>query len=163
MPEFVIRPATLADLDALAPLFDGYRRFYQQPGDLPLARAFLGERLEQRDTVIFLAELDGVAVGFTHLFPIFSSTRCQRLWLLNDLFVAPEGRSKGVARALLRAAEHHARATGACGLELATAHSNTPAQRLYESLGWQLDTTFRHYELGCSATTALQDQEIVRG
>ena len=61
----------------------------------------------------------------------------------------PRRPSHGVARALLRAAESHARATGACGLELATAHTNTPAQRLYESLGWQLDTTFRHYELTC--------------
>ncbi|HSB53722.1 MAG TPA: GNAT family N-acetyltransferase [Gemmatimonadales bacterium] len=147
MSELVIRPATAADLDALAPLFDGYRRFYEQPGDLALARKFLGERLARMDTVIFLAELAGVAAGFTHLFPIFSSTRCQRLWLLNDLFVDANARGHGVARALLRAAEHHARATGACGLELATAHTNTPAQRLYESLGWQLDTTFRHYEL----------------
>lgn len=97
--------------------------------------------------MLFVAELDDRAVGFTHLFPIFSSTRCRRLWLLNDLFVASEGRGQGVARALLRVAEQYARSTGACGLELATAHTNTPAQRLYESLGWQLDRTFRHYEL----------------
>lgn len=147
MADLVIRPATAGDLDTLVPLFDGYRRFYQQPSDPPLARAFLADRLERLDTVLFLAELGGVAVGFTHLFPIFSSTRCARLWLLNDLFVAAGARKHGVARALLRAAETHARSTGACGLELATAHSNTPAQRLYESLGWQLDRTYRHYEL----------------
>jgi GNAT superfamily N-acetyltransferase len=147
MPELVVRPAAAADLEALVPLFDGYRQFYGQPQDLPLARAFLAERLALIDTVIFLAELDDAAVGFTHLFPIFSSTRCRGLWLLNDLFVAPEARGHGVARALLRAAEAYARSTGACGLELATAHTNTPAQRLYESLGWQMDRTFRHYEL----------------
>ena len=147
MPALVVRPATPSDLDRLVPLFDGYRRFYEQPADPALARDFLGERLERMDTVLFVAELDDRAVGFTHLFPIFSSTRCRRLWLLNDLFVAPEGRGQGAARALLRAAEQYARSTGACGLELATAHSNTPAQRLYESLGWQLDRTFRHYEL----------------
>ncbi|HWA56124.1 MAG TPA: GNAT family N-acetyltransferase [Gemmatimonadales bacterium] len=147
MPALVVRPATPSDLDRLVPLFDGYRRFYEQPSDPALARDFLGERLERMDTVLFVAELDDRAVGFTHLFPIFSSTRCRRLWLLNDLFVAPEGRGQGVARALLRVAEQYARSTGACGLELATAHTNTPAQRLYESLGWQLDRTFRHYEL----------------
>ncbi|MFN8653985.1 MAG: GNAT family N-acetyltransferase [Gemmatimonadales bacterium] len=149
MADLVIRPAGAADLAALVPLFDGYRQFYEQPSDPALARGFLAERLDRRDTVLILAELDGRAVGFTHLFPIFSSTRCARLWLLNDLFVSPAARKHGVARALLRAAESHARATGACGLELATAHTNTPAQRLYESLGWQLDTTFRHYELTC--------------
>ena len=149
MADLVIRPAGAADLAALIPLFDGYRQFYEQPSDPALARGFLAERLDRRDTVLILAELDGRAVGFTHLFPIFSSTRCARLWLLNDLFVSPAARKHGVARALLRAAESHARTTGACGLELATAHTNTPAQRLYESLGWQLDTTFRHYELTC--------------
>lgn len=142
-----IRPAALADLESLVPLFDGYRRFYEQPSDPALARAFIGQRLALGDTVILLAEIDGRAVGFTHLFPIFSSTRCQRLWLLNDLFVDPAARTHGAGRALLLAARAHAEATGACGLELATAHDNTTAQRLYESLGWVKDDVFRHYEL----------------
>jgi GNAT superfamily N-acetyltransferase len=86
-------------------------------------------------------------VGFTHLFPIFSSTRCRRLWLLNDLFVDPAARAHGVGRTLLLAARAHAEATGACGLELATARDNTPAQRLYQSLGWARDDVFLHYEL----------------
>jgi GNAT superfamily N-acetyltransferase len=141
------RRAIAADLEALVPLFDGYRRFYGEAADLELARRFIGERLALSDTVILLAETSGRAVGFTHLFPIFSSTRCKRLWLLNDLFVDPAKRTRGVGRALLLAARAHAEATGACGLELATAHTNVTAQRLYESLGWKLDQTFRHYEL----------------
>jgi GNAT superfamily N-acetyltransferase len=147
MSELVVRPTGPADLDALAPLFDGYRRFYEQPSDLALARNFIGERLARMDTVIFLAEVDGKPAGFTHLFPIFSSTRCRRLWLLNDLFVDPTTRTKGVGKALLLAARAYAQSTDACGLELATAHTNKPAQRLYESMGWQLDQTFRHYEI----------------
>ncbi len=147
MSELVVRPAGPADLNALAPLFDGYRQFYEQPSDLTLAKRFIGERLASMDTVIFIAEVDGKPAGFTHLFPIFSSTRCRRLWLLNDLFVDPSVRASGVGKALLLAAKNHAEATDACGLELATAHTNKPAQRLYESMGWQLDTTFRHYEL----------------
>jgi GNAT superfamily N-acetyltransferase len=141
------RRATAADLDALVPLFDGYRRFYGESPDLELARRFVGERLSLSDTVIFLAETGRRALGFTHLFPIFSSTRCRRLWLLNDLFVDPASRTRGVGRALLLAARAHAESTGACGLELATAHTNVTAQRLYESLGWKLDEVFRHYEL----------------
>jgi GNAT superfamily N-acetyltransferase len=141
------RLATLADLDALVPMFDGYRRFYRQPSDPALARRFLEERLRLGDTVIYLAEVNGRAVGFTHLFPIFSSTRCRRLWLLNDLFVDPQARTKGAGRALLAAARAHAEITGACGLELATAHTNVTARRLYEGMGWKLDDEFRHYEL----------------
>jgi ribosomal protein S18 acetylase RimI-like enzyme len=40
-----------------------------------------------------------------------------------------------------------ARSTGAVGLELATARTNAPAQRLYESLGWQRDEVFYQYGL----------------
>jgi len=142
-----VRSATIRDLETLVPLFEGYRVFYQQAPDADLSRAFLGERLALGDSVIYLAERAGEALGFVQLYPIFSSTRCRRLWLLNDLFVVPEGRNHGVARALMAAARGHAESTGACGLELATARSNTAAQRLYQSLGWVRDEVFLHYEL----------------
>jgi GNAT superfamily N-acetyltransferase len=149
--DLTTRPATLADLDTLVPLFEGYRSFYEQPPDPDLAREFLGARLAQEDSAIYLAEREGRALGFVQLYPIFSSTRCRRLWLLNDLFVLPEGRGRGVARALMAVARRHAEATGSCGLELATARSNRTAQRLYESLGWVRDDVFLHYELGLEA------------
>ena len=142
------RRATLADLDALVPLFEGYRQFYGEAPDPATSRAVLADRLRAGDSVVFLAEEGGVAVGFTQLFPIFSSTRCRRLWLLNDLFVSPAARQHGTGRALLEAARAFAVASGAVGLELMTARSNTTAQRLYESLGWTLDEVFLHYELG---------------
>ncbi|HEU4587039.1 MAG TPA: GNAT family N-acetyltransferase [Gemmatimonadales bacterium] len=85
--------------------------------------------------------------GFTQLYPIFSSTRCRRSWLLNDLFVAPAWRAAGVARRLMEAARRHGVETGAWEIELMTAHANTPAQALYESLGYELDREFRHYVL----------------
>jgi len=142
-----VRQAALTDLDLLVPLFDRYRQFYQQPSDPALARAFLGERLALGDSKLFLAEHDGAAVGFVQLFPIFSSTLCRRLWLLNDLFVAAPARHLGVGQALMNAARDFAEETDACGLELATAHTNVTAQRLYEGLGWRLDEVFRRYEL----------------
>lgn len=145
--DLTVRPATIRDLETLVPLFEGYREFYEQASDPGLSRGFLGERLALGDSVIFLAERAGRALGFVQLYPIFSSTRCRRLWLLNDLFVAPAGRGGGVARALMAAAKSHAEATGACGLELATARTNTAAQRLYQSLGWVRDEVFLHYEL----------------
>jgi ribosomal protein S18 acetylase RimI-like enzyme len=143
----VIRRATLADLDQVLPLFEGYRQFYHHPPDLAGARAFLHQRLLLEDSVIFLATRSELALGFTQLYPIFSSVACRLLWLLNDLYVAPEGRRAGVARALMDRARDHAVETGACGIELATAHTNSDAQRLYESLGYRLDEEFRHYEL----------------
>lgn len=144
-----VRQALAEDSELLAPLFDAYRQFYEQPSDLALARAFIGARLERGESVVFLAERDGRAVGFVQLYPVFSSTapRPRRLWLLNDLFVLPEARGGGVARALMLRARRLAEETDAVGLELATAHTNVAAQRLYESLGWRRDEEFPRYEL----------------
>jgi GNAT superfamily N-acetyltransferase len=146
----VVRQAGPGDVDAVAPLFDAYRQFYQQPSDPALARGFIAQRLARSESVIFLAERDGRAVGFVQLYPLFSSTaaRPRRLWLLNDLFVSPSSRGGGVARALLDRARRLAEETDAAGLELATARTNTPAQRLYESQGWRQDEQFLRYELG---------------
>ena len=137
--------ATLDDLDALALLFDGYRTFYEQASDLARARDFLRERMLREESVIFLARDDGTAVGFTQLYPMFSSVRTAPVWVLNDLFVAAHARGRGVARALLDAAMAHARATGAARLTLSTALTNTTAQRLYEAHGWTRDTEYCEY------------------
>ncbi|MCW8806846.1 MAG: GNAT family N-acetyltransferase [Rhodanobacter sp.] len=146
---FQIRQATIHDLDTLAVLFDGYRQFYAQPADLPRAREFLAERFRHQESLILLAR-DGQAqgLGFTQLYPLFSSVRAVRTWLLNDLFVAPSARRQGVAAALLGTAAEHARALGAASLSLSTARDNLPAQALYESLGWQRDQQSCEYSLG---------------
>lgn len=143
-----IRPATIEDLDALVPLFDGYRQFYGQAADAERARAFLAERFAHHQSVILLALDDaGAGAGFTQLYPLFSSVRTARTYLLNDLFVAARARRRGVAAALLRAAAAHAKALGAIELSLSTARDNHPAQALYESLGWQRDSHYCEYSL----------------
>jgi ribosomal protein S18 acetylase RimI-like enzyme len=145
-----VRRATVADVPALAPLFDGYRVFYSQPSDLALAKSFLAERLARNESVIFIAESQtGVAVGFTQLYPMFSSSRAARILVLNDLYVSPESRRNGVAGKLLQAAERHAKESGAIRLTLSTAHTNHPAQQLYESRGWKLEEKFRWYQFAC--------------
>jgi ribosomal protein S18 acetylase RimI-like enzyme len=135
----------------IAPLFDAYRQFYQQPSDLKAARQFIAERLIHTESVIFLALLgtdaDEPAVGFTQLYPSFSSTAMKRLWILNDLYVAPDARRHGVAKALMERARQFAVDTKADGLCLETAVDNLPGQRLYESLGWERDNEFFRYNL----------------
>ncbi|NNF04433.1 MAG: GNAT family N-acetyltransferase [Rhodothermales bacterium] len=144
----IVRRAGLHDIDALTLLFDGYRVFYEQEPDPDAAREFIGERLRNEDSVILLAEDDdGRALGFTQLYPMFSSVRMRRIWILNDLFVATYARRRGAAHALLKAAAEHARRSGAAGLELATAHDNHAAKSVYENLGWTLDTEFDHYSM----------------
>lgn len=147
----LIRRASTDDLAVLAPLFDAYRQFYRKPADLSLARRFLEERLSRNESVIFLALADAspgaAALGFTQLYPTFCSTAAAPILVLYDLFVTPGGRQRGVGRALMEAAHRYARDAGVQRVLLSTAHDNLKAQALYESLGYQLDTTFRVYEL----------------
>jgi GNAT superfamily N-acetyltransferase len=142
-----IQTATLEQLEEIVPLFDAYRVFYQQESDLERARAFIRERLYLRESVIFLAYLDGVAVGFTQLFPTFSSTTTQRLWTLNDLYVSENMRGHRIGQRLLEVAAEFAKTHGAKGLELATAVTNISGQKLYERAGFVRETHFYCYML----------------
>ncbi len=143
-PLRIIR-ATAKDAERVAPLFDAYRQFYKQKSDLAAARAFITERLQRDESVIFLALNGEDAVGFVQLYPCFSSTAMKRMWILNDLFVIPEARRSGAARALMERARKWAMETKADGLWLETAVDNHPAQRLYESLGWKRDNDYFRY------------------
>ena len=143
--------AKLEHAELVIPLFDAYRRFYKQSADLPGARHFLTERLQKEQSVIFLAfeEENGrrQGIGFTQLYPSFSSTSMRRLWILNDLFVSPSARKKGIGEALMERARQWALETGAEGLTLETAIDNHTAQRLYEKLGYKKDEVYFRYNL----------------
>jgi len=139
------RRANIDDLDLVAPLFDRYRQFYGKHDDAENSRAFITQRLQRGDSVVLLAMLDGAAAGFTQLYPIFSSVRAVRVWVLNDLYVETFARRHGVAQALLTAAAEFARNDGAIELVLETTPDNAAAQTLYEAQGWQrYDDTLRY-------------------
>jgi ribosomal protein S18 acetylase RimI-like enzyme len=143
------RPAEARDLDAVAALFDAYRQFYEMPADLPLARRYLAERFRRGESVVLVAEDEnGQLVGFTQLYPAFCSVAADRTFVLYDLFVTPAARGTGAGRALMEAAEAHARAAGAARLELQTAKTNKVGQSLYESCGWKRDELFYVYAKG---------------
>lgn len=145
--DYRITRATPDDLQVLVPLFDAYRVFYGRPSDPAMAQAFLRERFERDESVIFLARDGGGVIGFTQLYPCFSSVSARRIWVLNDLYVEARARRSGVARALMEAAHAHARDTGAARVTLCTARDNTPSQALYESLGYMRETKMLAYAL----------------
>ena len=149
-----IRRAAVADLPILVPLFDAYRQFYGHPSDSEGAARFLGDRLERNESVVFLAFDDEHAVGFTQLYPSFSSGAMAPICILNDLFVAPEARRHGVAAALLERAAEYGRECGAVRLTLSTELTNATAQSVYERHGWKRDTVFCVYQLTVSGPRA---------
>ena len=143
-----ITQVTTAELEAVVPLFDNYRVFYGQASDLDVARSFLAERIEKSESVILLAKDDeGQPVGFTQLYPSFSSVSAERTWILNDLYVLEECRGQGIGRQLLNAAREYAISTKAKGISLQTARDNINAQKLYESVGYVMNTDYFSYFL----------------
>lgn len=151
MNTITIRQAVLADIETLAVLFDEYRQFYGRVSDTDAARAFLVDRFEHGESVLFLACEGDSPLGFMQLYPSFSSVSLRRIFILNDLFVRPRGRKKGIGSGLIDAAVAYAKNTGAIRLTLSTANTNTTAQALYQSLGWQRDEQFLTYTLAVEA------------
>ena len=136
---FTTRKATLEDLPQLSNLFDQYRSFYHKESDVNGAENFLKERLKNQDSEIFVAEENGILTGFTQVYPLFSSTRMKRYWLLNDLFGNENHRGKGHSKALIEKAKELCIATNACGILLETDKTNEIGNQLYPCCG------FEHY------------------
>jgi GNAT superfamily N-acetyltransferase len=149
-PAPAIRQATVSDIDVLVPLFDGYRRFYRQEREPDRILRFLLDRFEHSQSVIFAAETNKVAIGFTQLYPSFSSGALARIYILNDLFVDGSARRAGAGAALLQAAPDSRRRVGARRWTLSTELTNTAAQSLYQKSGWQRNTDFCAYQLDLS-------------
>lgn len=139
--------AEFEHLEEVSRLFDQYRVFYKKSSNIEAARAFLQERFQKKESTMFVARDQGLMVGFTQIYPSFSSAALKRTWILNDLFVEEPYRKKGVAKLLIKAAENFARETGAVRIILATQISNVAAQSLYESLEYMQDKDFYHYAL----------------
>ncbi len=138
-------------MSLLVPLFDQYRQFYGKPPDPSGARLFLTDRLERRDSVIYMAT-DGegsseIGIAFAQLYPSFSSGEMKRIWILNDLYVLPAWRRQGLAQSLIERARHLALETKASRIILATEADNRIAQAVYDQLGFRKDERFLHYEL----------------
>lgn len=140
------RKATLSDLPQLVELFDQYRIFYHKESDLPAAESFLKERIDNKDSELFVAEENGKLTGFVQLYPIFSSTRMQRYWLLNDLYVNKEYRGKGYSKELIEESKALCRSSKACGILLETGKSNDIGNQLYPSCGFELYDSVNFYE-----------------
>ncbi|MFJ8066040.1 GNAT family N-acetyltransferase [Psychrobacillus sp. NPDC096426] len=142
-----IQKATLNDLDALTELFDLYRLFYEQESDLKGAKEFLQERFMNEESIVFIAYDEHDPVGFTQLFPSFSSVSMQKSWVLNDLYVKKSARRRGIADKLIRKAISFAEETGAKGILLETGQQNVNAQKLYEKIGFIRESSYYYYFL----------------
>lgn len=141
-----IQKANETHIEQLALLFNGYRMFYEQADNPEACTSFMRDRITNGDSVILVAIEEGRLAGFTQLYPMFTSVGLGKTYLLNDLFVAPDFRKKGVGRALLDEAAGFARTQGAVRMHLETGADNDSAQSLYEKVGWIKEEGVYHYD-----------------
>ncbi len=143
----IIRPASNKDLEPLTDLFEGYRKYYRKDPDRKTALEFLSNRIQLMDSKIYVCEnADTQLVGFVQLYPLFSSTRLKKLWLLNDLFVHPNARGLGISKLLIARAKQLAKDTKAAGLMLETEISNQIGNQLYPATGFKLNEASNFYD-----------------
>jgi ribosomal protein S18 acetylase RimI-like enzyme len=146
MNTLTIRKADINDLEQIAVLFDYYRQFYEKTSDIVKAKNFIAERLNNQDSVIFVAEnSNGKLTGFCQIYPSFCSVIAAKIGVLYDLFVDTSARKTGAGRALMLAVHEYAAKNSMARLDLTTAKDNSKAQALYESLGWVRDEVFYTY------------------
>ncbi|MBD1430478.1 MULTISPECIES: GNAT family N-acetyltransferase [Sphingobacterium] len=129
---------TLDNLNDLVNLFDQYRIFYKKDSDLEGAEKFLSERIKNQESVIYIYYDKNIPVGFTQLYPKYSSARMVRNWILNDLFVLKEYRKTGIATQLINQAIEFAKSKDANFVQLETQVDNFVAQKLYQHLSFEL-------------------------
>lgn len=142
----MIRKASIHDLPQLTQLFDEYRLFYKKESDLKGAAQFLTDRITKGESEIFIHETDEKKLtGFTQLYPLFSSTRMKRLWLLNDLYINKEFRGQHISKQLIDAAKELAKRTNAAGVMLETDKSNQIGNMLYLATDFEMDKDHNFY------------------
>ena len=142
----IIREAEKSDLDQLSKLFDSYRMFYGKESNIDISKKFLKSRLSNKDSKVFICEVNNILTGFVQLYPLFSSTRVSKYWLLNDLFVDSEYRGKGYSKLLIDKAKELVKKSNACGMMLETEKSNKIGNNLYPETGFKKNNLSNFYE-----------------
>ena len=146
----MIRKATLQDLDQLTNLFDQYVVFYKNPSNLKKHRAYLKERMENNEAIVFLAfddENKEKAIGFALIYVTFSSLALNKILILNDLFVDSSARKNGIGEKLIQQTIALAKELNSNTIRLRTAKNNIIAQGLYHKMGFVREEGLYSYDL----------------
>ncbi|KEZ45593.1 hypothetical protein SAPIO_CDS1934 [Scedosporium apiospermum] len=146
--EYEITGLTPSDFDEWSALFHAYIDFYKSvlPDD-QYKKTFerILETREGLDAVVMReTEGDKKMVGLAHFFPQQSPWSEKKFLFLNDLFVDPSVRGKGLGRRLIEAVGDKGRSGGYSRVQWVTAHDNFTAQRLYDKVA---ESIFKEYRM----------------
>ena len=141
-----VRPMRADDHAAWLPLWQAYLAFYETSLSDELT-ALAWQRLNDPNFNLhgFVAEIDGVAVGITHYLYHHATWSLGEYCYLEDLFVAPSTRGKGVGRGLINAVKNAATARKASKVYWVTHQHNAVARKLYDAVA--IDNGFVQYQI----------------
>lgn len=131
----VIRKLRLDDKERWLELWDLYLEFYQKELPAPQTELSWERLLSSSDGLrALVAELEGKIVGIAHYFWTSSTWSENQDLYLEDLFVSPEARNSGVAKALIGELKEICLQAGGSKVHWQTHKDNLAARRLYDSL-----------------------------
>jgi GNAT superfamily N-acetyltransferase len=152
-----IRPATHADVPVILRFIHELATYEREPDAVVATEADLlrdGFGPTPRFWAL-IAELDGAPAGFALYFTSYSTWRGHHGIRLEDLYVTPALRGRGIGKALLVRLAQIAIEQGCPRLEWDVLDWNTPAIAVYERIGAQILTEWRIMRLSGDALTAL--------
>jgi len=120
--------------------------FYGKESNIDISKEFLDSRIINKDSIIYVCEVGNNIIGFVQLYPLFSSTRVSKYWLLNDLFVDVKERGNGYSKLLIERAKKLVIESKACGMMLETEKSNNIGNKLYPITGFKMNELSNFYE-----------------
>ncbi|MBU7592867.1 GNAT family N-acetyltransferase [Metabacillus halosaccharovorans] len=133
----IVRTVEHKDKNQLTELmYQYFVDFYKRPKPQIEKVHNLIETLQEKNKGIqFIAEQDGELLGFATLYFSFSTTKADKITVMNDLFVVENARGTGVAQELFKSCEKFTKANGYAHMSWVTATDNKRAQRFYEKMG----------------------------
>ncbi len=147
--QYTIHKANINEAELIAPLFNEYRKFYQQKDNIRLSAQFLQARLSNSQSIVFFAfdSIKKICCGFLQLYPSFSSVNAKSILILNDLFVDKNYRKQGIGKNLIINSHNFAIAQGYASVNLSTLADNHSAQKFYQNLGYKENTQYINYKI----------------
>jgi GNAT superfamily N-acetyltransferase len=159
-PALRLRPAVRDDVPLILRFIRALAEYERLLDEVVATEAALEEHLfgAQPRSEVILAEWDGVSAGFALYFHNFSTFLCRPGIYLEDVFVHPEYRGRGIGKALLLELARIARQRGCGRFEWAVLNWNQPSIEFYESLGAQAMDEWRLMRVTGAALERLADQ-----
>jgi len=145
---FMIEVVSSENIKEILPLIRSYQAFYNV-ADINDSNnhEFFSQFGSDSDTgCLFGYRVGQKMVAFATVYFSFSSTIAAKVAVMNDLYIDPDYRRQGIAKALILHCEQYGRSKGAARLQWVTAADNLPAQSLYLSLGAK-QSSWEHYVL----------------